>query len=173
MLSIISKGINRLTWLAELLAEIGLIGLLLIVIHEVIVRYVFDSPTLYSVELSEYLLVLVVFMSIGWVLKEDRHVAVTFVVDRLPEKMRLGLKLLTSLLTMAFLGIIVWKGGKTTLTAYTGNYHSSSLLDFPMWIPYALIPLGALVLSLQYIVKIGELIRSLTDRRSGSQTPDG
>ena len=39
-------------------AEIGLIGLLLIVIHEVIVRYVFDSPTLYSVELSEYLLVL-------------------------------------------------------------------------------------------------------------------
>jgi TRAP-type C4-dicarboxylate transport system permease small subunit len=172
MLSIISKGINRLTWLAELLAEIGLIGLLLIVIHEVIVRYVFDSPTLYSVELSEYLLVLVVFMSIGWVLKEDRHVAVTFVVDRLPEKMRLGLKLLTSLLTMAFLGIIVWKGGKTTLTAYTGNYHSSSLLDFPMWIPYALIPLGALVLSLQYIVKIGELIRSLTDRRSGSQTPD-
>jgi TRAP-type C4-dicarboxylate transport system permease small subunit len=73
---------------------------------------------------------------------------------------------------MAFLGIIVWKGGKTTLTAYTGNYHSSSLLDFPMWIPYALIPLGALVLSLQYIVKIGELIRSLTDRRSGSQTPD-
>jgi TRAP-type C4-dicarboxylate transport system permease small subunit len=172
MLSIISKGINRLTWLAELLAEIGLIGLLLIVIHEVIVRYVFDSPTLYSVELSEYLLVLVVFMSIGWVLKEDRHVAVTFVVDRLPEKIRLGLNLLTSLLTMAFLGIIVWKGGKTTLTAYTGNYHSSSLLDFPMWIPYALIPLGALVLSLQYIVKIGELIRSLTDRRSGSQTPD-
>jgi len=173
MLSIISKGINRLTWLAELLAEIGLVGLLLIVIHEVIVRYVFDSPTLYSVELSEYLLVLVVFMSIGWVLKEDRHVAVTFVVDLLPKKMRLGLKLLTSLLTMAFLGILVWKGGKTTLTAYTGNYHSSSLLDFPMWIPYALIPLGALVLSLQYIVKIGELIRSLTDRCSGSQTPDG
>jgi TRAP-type C4-dicarboxylate transport system permease small subunit len=147
-------------------------GLLLIVIHEVIVRYVFDSPTLYSVELSEYLLILVVFMSIGWVLKEDRHVAVTFVVDLLPIKMRLGLKLLTSLLTMAFLGILVWKGGRTTLTAFTGKYHSSSLLDFPMWIPYALIPLGALVLSLQYMVKIGELIRSLMDGRSGSQTPD-
>jgi TRAP-type C4-dicarboxylate transport system permease small subunit len=173
MLSIISRGIHRLTWLAELLAEIGLIGLLLIVFHEVIVRYVFDSPTLFSVELSEYLLVLVVFMSIGWVLKEDRHVSVTFVVDLLPEKMRLGLKLLTSLLTMAFLGILVWKGGRTTLTAYTGNYHSSSLLDFPMWIPYSLIPLGALVLSLQYIVKIGEVIQSLTETKSGSSPPEG
>ncbi len=126
MTSIIAKGIDRVTWLAELLAKIGLVALLLIVIHEVVVRYVFDSPTLHSVELSEYLLVLVVFMSIGWVLKEDRHVAVTFAVDLLPEKMRLVLKTLTSLLTLAFLGILVWKGGKTSITAYTGNYHSSS-----------------------------------------------
>lgn len=171
MLSLISKTINRLTWLAELLAEIGLVGLLLIVIHEVIVRYVFDSPTLYSVELSEYLLVLVVFMSLGWVLKEDRHVAVGFVVNLLPKTARLGLKLLTSLLTMAFLGILVWKGGKTAVTAFTGDYHSSSLLNFPMWIPYALIPLGALVLSLQYIVKICELIRSVGRLQSGPQKP--
>ena len=159
MASFIAQVIDRLTWLAELLAKIGLLGLLLIVIHEVIVRYVFDSPTLHSVELSEYLLVLVVFMSIGWVLKENRHVAVTFAVDLLPEKVRLVLNTLTSLLTMAFLGILVWKGGKTAITAYTGDYHSSSLLNFPMWIPYALIPLGALVLSLQYFIRIFELLR--------------
>ena len=171
MLALISKAINRLTWLAELLAEIGLVGLLLIVIHEVIVRYVFDSPTLFSVELSEYLLVLVVFMSIGWVLKEDRHVAVSFVVDLLPRKVRLGMNVLTSVLTMAFLGILVWKGGRTAVTAYTGDYHSSSLLNFPMWIPYVLIPLGALVLSLQYLVKIGELIRSIGSEQSGPQKP--
>ena len=167
MLATLSKAIRRLTWLTEVLAEIGLVGLMLLVLHEVIVRYVFNSPTLYSVELSEYLLVLVVFMSIGWVLKEDRHVAVTFAVDLLPEKLRLVMSGLTSLVTLAFLGILVWKGGKTTLTAYTGDYHSSSLLDFPMWIPYALIPLGALVMSLQYLVKIGELIRSLTDGNPG------
>ncbi len=168
MFPLISKTINRLTWLAEVLAEIGLAGLLLIVFHEVIVRYVFDSPTLHSVELSEYLLILVAFMAIGWVLKEDRHVAVTFVIDLLPKKMRLGLNVLTSLLTMAFLGILVWKGGKTALTAYSGDYHSSSLLNFPMWIPYALIPLGALIMSLQYIVKIGELIQSFGGKGSKS-----
>ena len=171
MLALISKAINRLTWLSELIAEIGLVGLLLIVIHEVIVRYVFDSPTLFSVELSEYLLVLVVFMSIGWVLKEDRHVAVSFVVDLLPRKVRLGMNVLTSVLTMAFLGILVWKGGKTAVTAYTGDYHSSSLLNFPMWIPYVLIPLGALVLSLQYLIKIGELIRSIGSQQSGPRKP--
>lgn len=158
MFTVFPRVINRLTWLAELLAEIGLALLLVIVLHEVVVRYVFNSPTLYSVELSEYLLVLVVFLSIGWVLREDRHVAVTFIVDRLPRKMRLGMNVLTSLITMAFLGVLVWKGTRTTITAFTGGYHSSSLLNFPMWIPYALIPLGALILSLQYIIKILELV---------------
>jgi len=160
MLSIITKAIHRVTWMAEILAEIGLVGLFLLVLHEVIVRYVFDAPTLFSVELSEYLLILVAFMSIGWVLKEDRHVAVSFVMDRMPEKVRLGMKLLTSVLTMAFLAIIVWQGSRTVLTAFRGNYHSSSLLEFPMWIPYLLIPLGALVMSLQYIVTIINLIQS-------------
>ena len=171
MRAMLSKAINGLTWLSEVLAEIGLAGLMLIVLHEVIVRYVFNSPTLYSVELSEYLLVLVVFMSLGWVLKEDRHVAVTFAVDLLPEKIRTGLSILTSLLTMAFLGILVWKGSKTAITAYNGDYHSSSLLNFPMWIPYALIPLGALVLSLQYIVKIVEMLRSLAGREPEPPKP--
>ena len=171
MFSILSKAINRLSWLAELIAEIGLVGLLLIVIHEVIVRYVFDAPTLFSVELSEYLLVLVVFMSVGWVLKEDRHVAVTFAVDVLPEKMRQGFSLVTSLLTVAFLAILVWQGGRTALTAYRGDYHSSSLLDFPMWIPYTLIPLGALVLSVQYIAKISELIRSIGSKTAEPEKP--
>lgn len=159
--SLVQKAVDRLTWISEVLAEIGLVALLLIVLHEVVVRYVFDSPTLHSVELSEYLLVMVVFLSIGWVLKSDRHVAVSFAADLLPKKARLGLNILTSLLTMTFLGILVWKGARTAFTAFTGGYHSSSLLNFPMWIPYSLIPLGALVLSLQYLVKIGGLIRSL------------
>jgi C4-dicarboxylate transporter DctQ subunit len=171
MPSFFARAINRLTWLAEVLAEVGLAVLLLIVFHEVIVRYVFNSPTLYSVELSEYLLVWVVFMSIAWVLKEDRHVAVTFAVDMMPQKVRQGLRLVTSLLTMAFLGVLIWQGGRTARTAFLGDYHSSSLLNFPMWIPYILIPLGALFLSLQYIVNILEIIQSLKSKDPGIEKP--
>ncbi|MBI9083469.1 MAG: TRAP transporter small permease [Desulfobacterales bacterium] len=167
MFQLLSRGINGLTWLAEVLAEIALAGLMLLVFHEVIVRYLFNSPTVYSVELSEYLLVVVAFMSMGWVLKEDRHVRATFVVNALPEKIRLGVDIVTSLLTMIFGGILVWKGTETAITAFTGDYHSSSLLDFPLWIPYAIIPLGALILNLQYIVRIGDRFSALTGKPSG------
>ena len=165
----IARSITRLSWLAEVLSEIALAGLLLLVFHEVIVRYVFNSPTLYSVELSEYLLVFVAFMSVGWVLKEDRHVQVTFLVDLFPPKIKLILDIVTSILIMGFCGIMVWKGGRSAITAYTGDYHSSSLLNFPLWIPYGIIPLGALVLGLQYIVRIGERLQELCGDLPASQ----
>ncbi len=85
---LLSQIITRISLVAEVAAELALAGLLLLVFHEVIVRYVFNSPTLYSVELSEYLLIFVAFMSIGWALKGDHHVQVRFVVDLFPDKVR-------------------------------------------------------------------------------------
>jgi TRAP-type C4-dicarboxylate transport system permease small subunit len=164
----ITSGINRLTWISEVLSEIALLGLLILVFHEVVVRYAFNSPTLFSVEISEYLLVFVAFISAGWVLKEDRHVRMLAVINLLPEKARLCADILTSFGVMIFCGILAWKGGQTTIMAYTGDYHSSSLLNFPLWIPYSLIPLGAIILGFQYIIRIGDHIKTLTKSKNGS-----
>ena len=158
----ISKVINRLTWLGEILAEIALVILLLLVFHEVVVRYVMNSPTTYTVELSEYLVVFIAFMCAGWVLKQDGHVSVSFVVSNFPLKVQKQLKLVTSILAMAFCSIITWYGYKMAITAFNGSYRSSSLLEFPLWIPYSFIPLGAFILMLQYIVKIVDIFHSIT-----------
>lgn len=158
-----ARGINRLSWVAEILAEVALLGLLLLVFHEVIVRYVFNSPTIFSVELSEYLLVLIAFASIGWVLKEDRHVRVHVLINLLPRNVQLLTDMLTSALALVFCGILLWKGGKTVIMAFTGDYHSSSLLNFPLWIPYSFIPIGAFVLGAQFLVRIGERVVALAN----------
>lgn len=163
----IAYGINRLTWFSEVLSEIALLGLLILVFHEVVVRYVFNSPTLFSVEISEYLLVFVAFISAGWVLKEDRHVQMLSFVNLLPEKIRLCADILTSFGVMVFCGILVLKGGQSTIMAYVGDYHSSSLLNFPLWIPYSIIPLGAFILGTQYIIRIGDRIKALTKAKNG------
>jgi C4-dicarboxylate transporter DctQ subunit len=158
---LLSQIITRISLVAEVAAELALAGLLLLVFHEVIVRYVFNSPTLYSVELSEYLLIFVAFMSIGWALKEDHHVQVRFVIDLFPDKVKWVIDICTSILVMVFCAILVWKGSRIALTAYSGSYHSSSLLNFPLWIPYSIIPLGTLVMCLQYIVRVGDRLSAL------------
>ena len=165
----IGSGIRHLTWFFEILAEIALAALLLLVFHEVVVRYVFDSPTQFSVEISEYLLVFVSFMCAAWVMREDRHVRMLALLTILPERTQLFLDVVTSLLVTTFCVILTWKGGQTVIMAYSGNYHSSSLLDVPLWIPYSFIPLGALALGLQSIVRIGERVKMLIGPNAGGK----
>lgn len=111
----IISGMKRLTWFSEILAELGLLGLLLMVFYEVVARYLLNRPTVFSVEISEYLLVLVTFLSAGWVLREDRHVRMLALVSVLPERPRLLLDISTSLLVMILCGVLMWKGGTTRL----------------------------------------------------------
>ena len=163
ILRTIASGIERLSWFCEILAEIALMGLLLLVSHEVFVRYVLDRPTIFSVEISEYLLVFISFMSIGWVLREDRHVRMLALVHILPKRVQLGFDIVTSILAIILCGVLTWKGGQTAIMAYVGDYHSSSLVNFPLWIAYSFIPLGALVLGLQFVVRIGKRIEMLLE----------
>jgi TRAP-type C4-dicarboxylate transport system permease small subunit len=168
LLRIMGLAIERLSWFSEILAEMALMGLLSLVSHEVFVRYVLDKPTIFSVEISEYLLVFVSFMSIGWVLREDRHVRMLALVQILPKKVQLALDIVTSLLAVLFCGVLTWKGGQTAFMAYVGDYHSSSLVNFPLWIAYSFIPFGALVLGLQFMVRIGQRTKALLWGNSGA-----
>jgi C4-dicarboxylate transporter, DctQ subunit len=149
---------ERISRLGAVLAEICLVLLLILVFNEVIARYLLNKPTLYSVELSEYLLLFVAFMAAGWVMQNDRHVKMHSVVNLMPEKVRHVLDISTSAIVLVFCLILVWEGAKSSLMAFAGGYHSSSLLNVPLWIPYAIIPIGSLILTLQVLVRIVRLI---------------
>lgn len=148
---------ERLSRLSAVVAEIGLVLLLLLVFHEVIVRYLLDKPTLYSVEISEYLLIIVAFMAAGWVLQEDRHVSMHSFVRMLPTSLQQVCAIVTSTIILLFCIVLVWQGAEASVVAFKGNYHSSSLLNVPMWMPYAVIPIGSFVLALQAVVRIVKL----------------
>jgi TRAP-type C4-dicarboxylate transport system permease small subunit len=157
----IASGIERLSWFSEIVAEIALVVLMLLVFHEVVVRYVLGRPTIFSVEISEYLLVFLTFMSVGWILREDRHVRMMALATILPSKAQIVLDIAVSVLATVFCGVLTWKGAQTAIMAYVGDYHSSSLVNFPLWISYSFIPFGALILGLQFFVRIGERVKTL------------
>jgi C4-dicarboxylate transporter DctQ subunit len=151
------RGINKLSWLGETLAEIGTCVLAVVVIWGVVLTYVFKSSDIFSVEMSEYLLVFICFISIPYILREGRHVRVDALVQLLSPKSRWRVELIASILAMGFCVLVVWKAAGVTLLNYQRGFRSASLVSLPLWIPYLIITLGFLILSLQYIVVIREL----------------
>lgn len=157
--NLLSAFFERLSRIGAILAEVCLVLLLALVFNEVIARYVLNKPTLYSVELSEYLLIFVGFMAAGWVLQKNGHVRMPSVINLMPPKVRRVIDIFTSVIVLFFCAILVWQGAKSSIMAFNGGYHSSSLLNVPLWMPYAIIPTGSLLLALQMLVRIVNLCK--------------
>ncbi len=130
------------------IAEMALVGLMLLTVYAVLARYVFRSPSVHALEVSQYLLLVISWMSIGWVLVVGRHVRMEAVYNILPHAMKIIADVISRLAVLTFCIVIIWAGSVNAITAFEKGYRSSSLLSFPMWMPYTLIPLGAALLLL-------------------------
>src|SRR4030043_1039990 len=77
----------------------GIIALMSVMVtYEVIVRYAFNSPTSWSVELTNYALPLMTFLGAAYCLYERRHIQVVLLVDKLSGRARVLLEAIASLL---------------------------------------------------------------------------
>lgn len=152
---------DRIAGGLQVLSEVALVVLLGLVAHEVFVRYALNAPTQYSVEFSEYLLVLGPFASLAYVLRRDRHVRVSLAISIMPPRPRLVCAVISNALLAAFCAMLFWYGADMAWTAFLGDDRSSSLIAFPLWIPYSFIPVGALVCGLQCLVLSAEAVQAL------------
>jgi C4-dicarboxylate transporter DctQ subunit len=133
----------------------------LTITYDVCMRYFFHSPTVWVQELSIYLCIAIGFLACGYALKNDSHFPITLVVDQLTVKNRCRLKILTCFLGMAYSAVFVIKGIENSKFAYDIGDTSTGLMATPLWIPWVLVPIGGLLLGLQFFNKMFEAIRTL------------
>lgn len=146
--------IDRLTQISGYIAALSILGATLIIVHQVVVRYVFKIPTIWQVETAIYLLIAATFLGAPYGLKENAHINIDLLIIKLPVARRRKLDIATSLIAMLFCFFLAYRGGVMWWEAFEGNWRSSSLLSVPLIYPYALIPVGMFITGLQYIVKI-------------------
>jgi len=158
-----AEGINRV---AVTISELALLALMLMTVYAVIARYLFRSPSVYAVEVSTYLLLLVAWAAVGWVHHVDRHVSMEALNLRLTGTWKKIANATSELTILIFCAVLVWSGTNVVLTSIERGYRSASLLKFPLWIAYTLIPLGALLLG---IVALRRLMQSA---RPNAESPN-
>lgn len=138
------------------ISQAMLFFLALIIFYDVLMRYFFNSPTFWALEISEYLLVFLGFAGIAEVQAHKKHIAMRFFYAKFPESVRRWLDTLFDIFLVAFCSLLLWQSLQMSLIAYKYESYSTSLLATPLFIPYSIIPIAALLLLLQGLVDIAE-----------------
>lgn len=112
---------------------------MLLVVTEVIMRYALNRPIGWAIEVCAYILVGIVSLGMAWLLKEEGHVKVDFLLNQLKPKPRALLIGITSALGAAAVLIIASFGLQETFHLIEMGATETGILRIPK--AYLLFPL--------------------------------
>lgn len=113
-------------------------------------RYVLNDALTWSEEVARYSMVWLSLLGGGLVFREGGHVAVDLLVSRLPSRhFRRGVMLIAQGVVVAVLIVVLWKG---IALMERGQYMTTAALRLPMYVPYAALPAGAVLMIYHLVV---------------------
>lgn len=125
------------------------------VAYEVVARYFFHSPTRWSMELNLNLFCVCALLAGGYTLVQDGHVRVDVFYIRLSPRKKAILDLITCWFFFLLCGVLLWEGWDFAYSAFLSGETSTEAMGWPLWYSQMMVPIGALLLGIQGLVKFG------------------
>lgn len=126
---------------------------IIVVVVEVVLRYVFNAPTIYSLELTIFMCGITYVMAGAYVHLADAHVRIDLLYARWSPRTKAIVDLIASPLFFLAIGMMVWLGAEWTYAGIVKGATSGSIWNPPIWPIRIFIPIGATLLLLQGIAK--------------------
>ena len=101
------------------------------------------------------------FLGATWVLKEEGHIKMDLVVNRLNPRAQAWLNIVTSFIGIIICLIITWYGILVTLHLYQSGQYFAAYLKPPKYIILSVVPLGCLLLFIQFVRRTYGYIKDL------------
>ena len=139
-------------------------ALMILVMVDVISRYVMQNPLAISDEYGGFCLVAITCIGLAYAWKTRSHVRVEFIIKKLPVRIRQWLRLFTLLLAIVFTGFMVYGAIKLVSISLMFGTRSTSWLRTPVAWPQMTIVIGAILMFLQLIVEIIKQTTKLSAR---------
>lgn len=132
------KVVGALEKAIEWILAVGFFGIFFVTILQVVFRYLFNHPLLWTEELARYLGIFVILLASSVALRHEQHIGIDVFSSKLPpEKLRI-MKMFYAVVIMAVMGYLGYHSAVLTKKSF---FTPTPAMRIPIGIPY----LGMLV----------------------------
>ncbi len=121
---------------------------------QVVMRRFLHSPILWELEVTEFCLLYITFLGAAWVLKEEGHVSVDIVVNRLSPKTKIILNIIISIIGIAAFILFTWYGTRLTIEFFQTSFYLGTASRTPKGPIMMIIPFGSFFMIIQFIRRL-------------------
>lgn len=146
-----------------------IIPMVIIVSVDVMLRYVFNKPTIWAMDINVQLLGVLVIIGGGYTLLSGSHIGVDILVVKLSPRKRAVIDLITGWLFFLGVGVLLWKAWVATQISIATDERLTSIMAPPIYPFKMLMVIGIFLLLIQGISKfIRDLDIVLVKSKEGS-----
>jgi TRAP-type C4-dicarboxylate transport system permease small subunit len=136
---------NIIEWVCVVLLGI----MTILVTYQVVVRYIFNKPNAYTEVLSKYMFVWLIMYGSAYVFGLREHMNIGFVRERLSDKVRIIIEMVSEIVIVLFaVGVMVYGGFGQTMSQMI---QKDAALQIPMGIIYSAVPISACFMIFYFI----------------------
>ena len=149
--------IDRFNFWGACIAAASCALLSLILLVEVVGASVLAWSQPWAVEFASYLCAFVLLSGSGYALRHGAHIRVAVVLAHLPSGLARALDVLCTLCALYISGLLTVGLIELTWRSHVRKTVSYFVMQTPMWIPQAMVALGAFMLSLALLARLMRL----------------
>jgi TRAP-type C4-dicarboxylate transport system permease small subunit len=151
--SYFQKGIFSTSRFGIYVGVVALNAMMLLVVADVILRKYFAAPIRGSLEITEILMGLVVFLGLAFCAAKDEHVVIDIITERLSKRAKSTTMVMIHILSAGVAGMMAWRLFMQALSLQQGNQVSMML---GLWLyPFVLIAfIGCALFTVVYIIHL-------------------
>lgn len=146
-----NKLLRYLLNLDMIIAAAALAVIIVITFVGVPLRYFMNAPIVWEEEVQIWCFIWVIFLGGGAAFRTGSHVAIEFLVDMLPSKIKKVFEVLIYLIVMAVLVYFVIHG-TTLVNQIIAMKTSTNILKVPNWLIYSAFPIGCAIMMVDYTI---------------------
>ena len=154
---VVSRRLGVFSSVLSYVGAVALFAMMAMTTVDVTARYIFNKPIVGVFELTEYLVLILIFSFLGYTQSERAHVSVDLLLPRLPSKVVAAIDLINHLVCLALMVIIFWMGIEKALDLKTAG-EASPNLGIPEYPFVFFLAAGCLVMCVEYLRNILDLL---------------
>lgn len=169
MVELFCRGVETVNEWTGKIVRWALIPLTLIVTTDVILRYIFNKPTVWAWDVNVQLLGALAILGAGYTLLRGGHISVDVAVLRLSPRARAIIGIVTSVFFFFGIGVMLWKATETAWGSFLIRETMTTYLRPPIYPLRIVMVLGILLLLLQGVSKLIVDLGTAIRRGAGSK----
>jgi C4-dicarboxylate transporter DctQ subunit len=164
------KALDRVCTFLAVLSGLIVVFVTLSIGYTILARAIGLPGAVWVIQFNEYGLLWMTFLGTAWILARKKHISVHIVIQHLSEKNKKRVAVVHALMGMVLCGLFCWFTTFTTIEKIGRNVIDVQAVDIPIGYVLIVIPLGFLLLFLQFIRNLVDAVHATKIELGESET---